>query len=168
MKNCGTCFIASAIIGTSLGNRLIQQQTTKPLQQVSDNEQELISNPKIPLFIQSQQSESRLLTKPTSSNQLNDIIDIRNSLNKAAVSEQSLSDNDLSKQLNIKPRQKEKRRLAKSTNHTAHNQAYKNHRNGIKKPKKKRYLALKGMDPKFLRNQRFAKKNSKRSRVIVS
>ena len=24
--------------------------------------------------------------------------------------------------------------MAKSTNHTAHNQSYKNHRNGIKKP----------------------------------
>jgi|TARA_B100000513_G_scaffold62190_2_gene24365 hypothetical protein len=26
--------------------------------------------------------------------------------------------------------------MAKSTNHTAHNQSYKNHRNGIKKPMK--------------------------------
>ena len=26
--------------------------------------------------------------------------------------------------------------MAKSTNHTAHNQSYKNHRNGIKKPQK--------------------------------
>ena len=26
--------------------------------------------------------------------------------------------------------------MAKSTNHTAHNQSYKNHRNGIKKPDK--------------------------------
>ena len=25
--------------------------------------------------------------------------------------------------------------MAKSTNHTAHNQSYKNHRNGIKKPR---------------------------------
>jgi len=53
--------------------------------------------------------------------------------------------------------------MAKSTNHTAHNQAYKNHRNGISKPKKTRYVSLKGMDPKFLRNQRFAKKNDRRS-----
>merc|ERR1712006_18858 len=37
-----------------------------------------------------------------------------------------------------------KKVMAKSTNHTAHNQAYKNHRNGIKKPKKERYLSLKG------------------------
>jgi hypothetical protein len=26
--------------------------------------------------------------------------------------------------------------MAKSTNHTAHNQSYKNHRNGIKKPER--------------------------------
>jgi len=52
-------------------------------------------------------------------------------------------------------------RMAKSTNHTAHNQSYKNHRNGIKKPdrlKKGQKRTLKGMDPKFLRNLRFAKK----------
>ena len=51
--------------------------------------------------------------------------------------------------------------MAKSTNHTAHNQSYKNHRNGIKKPmrlRKGQTRTLKGMDPKFLRNQRFAKK----------
>ena len=35
--------------------------------------------------------------------------------------------------------------MAKSTNHTAHNQAYKNHRNGIKKPKKTRYVSQKGV-----------------------
>lgn len=28
------------------------------------------------------------------------------------------------------------RSMAKSTNHTAHNQSYKNHRNGIKKPER--------------------------------
>ena len=51
--------------------------------------------------------------------------------------------------------------MAKSTNHTAHNQSYKNHRNGIKKPMalgKGQRRAMKGMDPKFLRNLRFAKK----------
>ena len=51
--------------------------------------------------------------------------------------------------------------MAKSTNHTVHNQSYKNHRNGIKKPmrlRKGQTRTLKGMDPKFLRNQRFAKK----------
>ncbi|ACO70238.1 predicted protein [Micromonas commoda] len=51
--------------------------------------------------------------------------------------------------------------MAKSTNHTAHNQSYKNHRNGIKKPKKQAKRSTKGMDPKFLRNQRYCKKGSK-------
>ena len=40
------------------------------------------------------------------------------------------------------------RRMAKSTNHTAHNQSYKNHRNGIKKPdalKKGQKRTLKGV-----------------------
>ncbi|CEF99683.1 Ribosomal protein L29e [Ostreococcus tauri] len=50
--------------------------------------------------------------------------------------------------------------MAKSTNHTAHNQSYKNHRNGIKKPKKPTTPSTKGMDPKFLRNQKYAKKGS--------
>ncbi|KAH9306935.1 hypothetical protein KI387_011339, partial [Taxus chinensis] len=51
--------------------------------------------------------------------------------------------------------------MAKSKNHTAHNQSYKAHKNGIKKPKKQRYTSRKGMDPKFLRNQRYAKKHNK-------
>ncbi|KAK9813131.1 hypothetical protein WJX72_009627 [[Myrmecia] bisecta] len=50
--------------------------------------------------------------------------------------------------------------MAKSKNHTAHNQSYKAHKNGIKKPKKHKYHSLKGMDPKFLRNQRYAKKHN--------
>ncbi|CAK0743425.1 60S ribosomal protein L29-1 [Coccomyxa viridis] len=51
--------------------------------------------------------------------------------------------------------------MAKSKNHTAHNQTYKQHKNGIKKQKKFRYSSRKGMDPKFLRNQRYAKKHNK-------
>ncbi|WPT14457.1 60S ribosomal protein L29 [Picochlorum sp. SENEW3] len=51
-----------------------------------------------------------------------------------------------------------------SNNHTAHNQTRKAHRNGIKKPKKQRYSSRKGMDPKFLRNQKFAQKNCKASK----
>ena len=43
--------------------------------------------------------------------------------------------------------------MAKSKNHTNHNQNKKAHRNGIKKPKNHRYISTKGMDPKFLRNQ---------------
>uniref|UniRef100_A0A2K5YT36 60S ribosomal protein L29 n=1 Tax=Mandrillus leucophaeus TaxID=9568 RepID=A0A2K5YT36_MANLE len=46
--------------------------------------------------------------------------------------------------------------MAKSRNHTTHNQ------NGIKKPRSQRYKSLKGMDPKFLRNMRFAKKRNKK------
>jgi len=52
--------------------------------------------------------------------------------------------------------------MAKSKNHTNHNQGHKNHRNGIKRPKDHKYKSLKGMDPKFLRNQRYAKKHNKK------
>uniref|UniRef100_A0A8C8UGJ8 60S ribosomal protein L29 n=1 Tax=Peromyscus maniculatus bairdii TaxID=230844 RepID=A0A8C8UGJ8_PERMB len=48
--------------------------------------------------------------------------------------------------------------MAKSKNHTTHNQSRKWHRNGIKKPRSQRYESLKGVDPKFLRNMCFAKK----------
>ncbi|KAM7316233.1 hypothetical protein ACRRTK_024913 [Alexandromys fortis] len=51
--------------------------------------------------------------------------------------------------------------MAKSKNHTIHNQSQKWHRNGIKKPRSQRYESLKGVDPKFLRNMRFAKKHKK-------
>ncbi|KAM0756575.1 hypothetical protein T439DRAFT_283702 [Meredithblackwellia eburnea MCA 4105] len=46
--------------------------------------------------------------------------------------------------------------MAKSKNHTAHNQSAKAHRNGIKKPKTNKYPSLKGVDPKFRRNARHA------------
>ncbi|KAJ1644910.1 60S ribosomal protein L29 [Coemansia asiatica] len=49
-------------------------------------------------------------------------------------------------------------KMAKSKNHTNHNQNKKAHRNGIKKPKTHRHPSLKGVDSKFLRNQRFAKR----------
>ncbi|KAM3621008.1 uncharacterized protein V6R79_004891 [Siganus canaliculatus] len=52
--------------------------------------------------------------------------------------------------------------MAKSKNHTTHNQSRKAHRNGIKKPKSFRFESLKGVDPKFLRNMRFAKKHNKK------
>uniref|UniRef100_A0A914ZHI1 60S ribosomal protein L29 n=2 Tax=Parascaris TaxID=6254 RepID=A0A914ZHI1_PARUN len=52
--------------------------------------------------------------------------------------------------------------MAKSKNHTSHNQNRKNHRNGIKRPKKHRFMSMKGVDKKFLRNLRFAKKHNKR------
>ncbi|XP_004750256.2 large ribosomal subunit protein eL29-like [Mustela nigripes] len=52
--------------------------------------------------------------------------------------------------------------MAKSKNHTTHNQSRKWHRNGIKKPRSQRYESLKGVDPRFLRNMRFAKKHNKK------
>ncbi|KAJ3234585.1 60S ribosomal protein L29 [Chytriomyces hyalinus] len=52
------------------------------------------------------------------------------------------------------------RMQAKSKNHTNHNQNKKAHKNGIRKPKTNKYPSLKGVDPKFLRNQRFAKKGT--------
>ncbi|KAH7698584.1 large subunit ribosomal protein 29 [Aphelenchoides avenae] len=52
--------------------------------------------------------------------------------------------------------------MAKSKNHTNHNQNKKDHRNGIHKPKRTRYVSQKGVDPKFLRNLKFAKKHNKR------
>uniref|UniRef100_A0A8C0MBU7 60S ribosomal protein L29 n=1 Tax=Canis lupus familiaris TaxID=9615 RepID=A0A8C0MBU7_CANLF len=52
--------------------------------------------------------------------------------------------------------------MAKSKNHTTHNQSRKWHRNGIKKPWSQRYESLKGVDLKFLRNMRFAKKHNKK------
>ena len=52
--------------------------------------------------------------------------------------------------------------MAKSKNHTTHNQSRKWHRNGIKKPRSQRYESLKGVDPKFLRSMRFATKHNKK------
>ncbi|KAG5555228.1 hypothetical protein RHGRI_012687 [Rhododendron griersonianum] len=49
--------------------------------------------------------------------------------------------------------------MAKSKNHTAHNQSHKAHQNGIKKPRKHRHASTKG----FLRNQRYARKHNKKS-----
>ena len=48
--------------------------------------------------------------------------------------------------------------MAKSKNHTNHNQVRKVHRNGIHKAKRFKKMSTTGMDSKFLRNQRFAKK----------
>lgn len=45
--------------------------------------------------------------------------------------------------------------MAKSKNHTAHNQTKKAHRNGIKKLKSHRFPSSKGIDPKFKRNHKF-------------
>ena len=48
--------------------------------------------------------------------------------------------------------------MAKSKNHTSHNQGYKNHRNGIYRPKKERYVSNAMMNQKLIRNTRRAKK----------
>lgn len=43
-------------------------------------------------------------------------------------------------------------------NTCAHNNTQKAHANGIKKRKRTKYVSTRGMDPKFLRNQKFCKK----------
>jgi len=50
--------------------------------------------------------------------------------------------------------------MVKRKNACLHNSSSKNHRNGIKKAPTKKYVNQTGMDPKFLRNQRFAKKKN--------
>ncbi|KAK4527548.1 hypothetical protein GAYE_SCF41G5471 [Galdieria yellowstonensis] len=47
--------------------------------------------------------------------------------------------------------------MAKSKNHTNHNQSYKAHKNGIKPPRQHRFQGRKGVDSKFLRNQKYAR-----------
>ncbi|KAK0490692.1 ribosomal L29e protein family-domain-containing protein [Armillaria novae-zelandiae] len=54
--------------------------------------------------------------------------------------------------------------MAKSKNHTNHNQNKKAHRNGIKKPQAGRTRSLKGVDAKFRRNARFALVGSRQAR----
>ena len=44
--------------------------------------------------------------------------------------------------------------MAKSKNHTAHNQTKKAHRRGIGRVPRNKYSSLKGCDPKFIRNRR--------------
>ena len=48
--------------------------------------------------------------------------------------------------------------MAKSKNHTNHNQNFKNHRNGIKPVAKTRYSDSKGVNQIFLKNKRRATK----------
>ncbi|PSN50487.1 60S ribosomal protein L29 [Blattella germanica] len=50
--------------------------------------------------------------------------------------------------------------MEKSKNHSNHNQNRKAHRNGIKKPNKYRHESNRGLNEKFLRNQRFSKKHN--------
>lgn len=51
--------------------------------------------------------------------------------------------------------------MAKSKNHTNHNQNRKHHRNGIKKPKRLRNESMKGCDPKMVKNLKYSRKNNK-------
>merc|ERR1719343_254140 len=51
--------------------------------------------------------------------------------------------------------------MAKSKNHTGHNQIYKNHRNGIKRTRRPKKMSMQGMNCKFVRNQAFAKRGMK-------
>lgn len=55
--------------------------------------------------------------------------------------------------------------MAKSKNHTNHNQNKKAHRNGIKKPTSYRTRSMKGVDPKFRRNAKYALTGSRKART---
>ncbi|CAF0732435.1 unnamed protein product [Didymodactylos carnosus] len=57
--------------------------------------------------------------------------------------------------------------MAKSKNHTNHNQNRKDHRNGIKRPQSQRFPSLKGVDPKYIRNLKFTKKHNRVARKKV-
>merc|ERR1712187_966277 len=59
------------------------------------------------------------------------------------------------------PRIHEEEAMAKSKNHTGHNQVYKNHRNGIKKTRRSKKMSMRGMNCKFVRNQAYAKRGMK-------
>ncbi|KAJ7937249.1 ribosomal L29e protein family-domain-containing protein [Mycena leptocephala] len=54
--------------------------------------------------------------------------------------------------------------MAKSKNHTNHNQNKKAHKNGIKTPAAGRTRSLRGVDPKFRRNARHALAGSNKAR----
>ena len=58
--------------------------------------------------------------------------------------------------------------MAKSKNHTAHNQTRKAHRNGIVKPKRQRYASLAGVDAKFLRNRRRGIKGTNKAKIAAT
>ncbi|CAF0802505.1 unnamed protein product [Adineta steineri] len=54
--------------------------------------------------------------------------------------------------------------MAKSKNHTNHNQNKKDHRNGIKRPQSQRFPSLTGVDPKYVRNLKFTKHHNRVAR----
>merc|ERR1712083_356179 len=49
-------------------------------------------------------------------------------------------------------------KMAKSKNHTSHNQGYKNHRNGIYRPTKQRFVSNEMVNQKLIRNTRRSRK----------
>ncbi|KAH7816061.1 putative large subunit ribosomal protein L29e [Monocercomonoides exilis] len=53
--------------------------------------------------------------------------------------------------------------MAKSKNHTNHNQNHKAHRNGIKKPQQKGQFSRRYMDQKYLRNLHFVRKHNRKN-----
>ncbi|QSL64518.1 hypothetical protein MERGE_001819 [Pneumocystis wakefieldiae] len=53
--------------------------------------------------------------------------------------------------------------MAKSKNHTNHNQNKKAHRNGIRCPKIGRFSSLKYVDPKFRLNRKYAIRGTHRA-----
>ncbi|KAJ8595357.1 hypothetical protein M405DRAFT_807456 [Rhizopogon salebrosus TDB-379] len=55
--------------------------------------------------------------------------------------------------------------MAKSKNHTNHNQTRKAHRNGIKRPQTNRSRSSRGVDPKFRKNSLYALNGSRRARA---
>jgi large subunit ribosomal protein L29e len=55
---------------------------------------------------------------------------------------------------------------SQSKNTCAHNNTQKAHANGIKKKKRTKYVSTRGMDPKFLRNQKFCKKYNGSKRPV--
>ncbi|KAH7903527.1 ribosomal L29e protein family-domain-containing protein [Hygrophoropsis aurantiaca] len=55
--------------------------------------------------------------------------------------------------------------MAKSKNHTNHNQNKKAHRNGIKKPKSFRHRSQRGVDPKYRKNALHALNGSRKARA---
>ncbi|KAN0097718.1 Ribosomal L29e protein family domain containing protein [Tylopilus felleus] len=58
--------------------------------------------------------------------------------------------------------------MAKSKNHTNHNQTRKAHRNGIKRPTTNRTRSMKGVDPKFRKNALYALNGSRKARAKQS
>lgn len=60
----------------------------------------------------------------------------------------------------IHEKKEESRKEREMKNHTNHNQNRKAHRNGIKRPIRKRHESTLGMDVKFLINQRYARRGN--------